>query len=174
MSVLLLDAQYQAVKIISTRRACVLLLNGDAEPVCDDIVAEFRSQRLWLEIPAVVRLDRLVKFASVTTPPWSKSGVLARDHYVCQFVTTTKAGHRMRCNERATTVDHVHPKAKGGANSWSNCVAACSGHNSFKGDRSLHELGWSLKSEPFAPKRSVHSMDTTKVPESWLPYLTHS
>lgn len=171
MSALLLDQNYQPVKVVSNRRACILLLQGEAEQVTEDIVAEFRSQRLWIEIPAVIRLDRLVKFASSTVPPWSKSGVLARDHHVCQFVTVTKNGMLHRCNEKATTVDHLHPKSQGGPNSWTNCVASCAPHNSFKGDRSLAEIGWTLKTQPYAPKRAVHQLDPKTVPQSWVPYL---
>lgn len=172
--VLLLDQNYQPVKTITVRRACVLILMGEAEPVSDDLVTEFRSQYVTIPIPAVLRLERLVKFASTTVPPWSKSGVLARDHHVCQFVTKTKQGRMVHCTEKATTIDHLRPKSDGGQNSWVNTVAACAPHNSFKGSRTLDELGWRLRSQPYAPVRSVHQLDPDLVPASWRPYLMAS
>lgn len=47
------------------------------------------------------------------------------------------------------TVDHIHPKSKGGWNHWLNYAAACPRCNTHKGDNSLlgHLLGVQLPSE---------------------------
>lgn len=45
----------------------------------------------------------------------------------------------------SNTVDHVLPLSRGGNNSYSNLVGACSACNSFKGDRLPKELRWIVR-----------------------------
>ena len=71
---------------------------------------------------------------------FSKKGVLRRDQYLCSF-----------CPAKATTVDHLFPRSKGGVSSWMNCVAACQPCNSRKRDMLLEESGLTLLSPPFDP-----------------------
>ena len=49
---------------------------------------------------------------------WSKSNIKLRDDYKCQY-----CGKRF--SPKSLTIDHVHPKSKGGKHSWTNSVAAC-------------------------------------------------
>jgi 5-methylcytosine-specific restriction endonuclease McrA len=57
---------------------------------------------------------------------WAKlsKAVVRRDGYVCAY-----------CGRRATTADHVVPKARGGTDDMSNLVAACRSCNGRKGVR---------------------------------------
>nr|WP_307720755.1 HNH endonuclease [Cellulomonas biazotea] len=55
----------------------------------------------------------------------------------------------------ADTVDHVHPRSRGGRHEWTNVVAACVRCNHRKADRLLHEIGWELPFAPRAPRWSV-------------------
>lgn len=50
--------------------------------------------------------------------------VLERDGYVCHW-----------CGKRATTADHVRPRAQGGTDQLSNLVASCRPCNLSRGDR---------------------------------------
>jgi 5-methylcytosine-specific restriction endonuclease McrA len=59
------------------------------------------------------------------------------------------------CEERGSTIDHVMPRSRGGDTSWENCVLMCQAHNSRKGDRSLEQLGWTLKQRPLAPAGTI-------------------
>lgn len=55
------------------------------------------------------------------------------------------------CGRRATTVDHVVPRSRGGADSWLNTVASCAEDNHRKADRTPEQAGMPLLREPFEP-----------------------
>lgn len=78
---------------------------------------------------------------------WSKRGVLARDDYRCGY-----------CGAYADTVDHIVPKARGGRDTWLNTVAACDRCNQAKGDRTLRELRWQLRTQPFEPSAATAAL----------------
>ena len=59
--------------------------------------------------------------------------ILERDNHVCAY-----------CGRRASTVDHIMPKAKGGDESDRNLVASCKGCNYAKNDRTMEECGMSF------------------------------
>lgn len=166
--ILLLDASYRPLRVIPVRRAVGLMIAGRAEGVADEFVS-MRSASSSVEVPVVLRLAY-----SVTIPfrrdevTCTRRGILARDGHVCQFVT--KSGP---CDATATTIDHVVPKAKGGEKmSWSNLVAACAKHNHQKADRNLSDMGWKLKTPPYAPKAQMRLLGARgEVPAAWEPFL---
>ena len=63
---------------------------------------------------------------------------------------TTAPARYCGCNGRDTTltIDHVTPVSKGGRNTWINLVTACMACNQRKGDKTLQQLGWKLRSVP--------------------------
>jgi hypothetical protein len=50
--------------------------------------------------------------------------------------------------QRGTTIDHVVPRSQGGTTTWENCVMACSPCNFKKADKTMEQLGWTLKKTP--------------------------
>jgi 5-methylcytosine-specific restriction endonuclease McrA len=140
--VLLLNATYEPLQLLSSRRAVLLLVDGRAEAVSTPSDPEVcRSASLTVEIPSVMRLQYVVKLPSrVRVPPLTRRSVLQRDNHSCAY-----------CSAEADTVDHVRPRSRGGKNEWSNVVAACRLCNFKKGDRLLEELGWRLRFDPRAP-----------------------
>jgi 5-methylcytosine-specific restriction endonuclease McrA len=46
----------------------------------------------------------------------------------------------------------VHPRARGGGDTWENLVAACVTCNNRKGDRRPEEVGMALAKAPKAPR----------------------
>jgi hypothetical protein len=161
--VLLLNATFEPLQLVSERRAVVLMLAGRAESiVTPDEPLVCRSAMLIVEIPAIVRLHEMVKIPiKVRTPPLTRRSLLLRDSYQCAY-----------CLEHADTIDHVVPKSRGGRHEWTNLVAACRRHNMQKGDRLLEELGWRLHFEPRAPDgpwwRWRHVPDPDPL---WAPFL---
>lgn len=93
-------------------------------------------------VPRVLRLRHpvVVPEPSRLARSFSKAGVLARDHHTCAY-----------CGRSATTVDHVVPRADGGATGWLNLVACCQRCNQRKGDRSLRQVGMVLQWFPYVP-----------------------
>lgn len=173
--VLVLDAAWQPDRIVSFERAVMLLWDGKAVAASDEIVTTMRSPSVSVDVPAVILLGQVAKWAfKRDMPVCTRSGVLARDQHICQFVIGDVACHRP-----ASTIDHLLPQSRGGAGlSWSNLVGACAPHNSAKADHTLEEMakshGWSLKREPFEPRRSIRLLNRVHahvIPESWLPFL---
>jgi 5-methylcytosine-specific restriction endonuclease McrA len=145
MAVLLLNASYAPLRVISLRRAIGLMVAGKAEVLAEGD-GQIRSVSLSFPMPAVVRLRYMVHVPFTATLPLSRQAVLVRDGRRCQFT---------HCERPASTVDHVVPKSRGGVHAWDNVVAACPRCNAKKGNRLLNELGWALRRRPVAPRGSV-------------------
>src|SRR5688572_21247593 len=139
---LLLNADYQPLRVLSARRAVMLILTGKAEAVESGTgSAVFRSASQQITVPAVVRLKTFVKVPFRATVPLTRAAVLARDHKTCQY-----------CFKHGDTIDHVVPRSRGGRHVWENVVTACKKCNAKKDDRMLSEIGWRLYNKPYAPK----------------------
>lgn len=166
MTVLLLNASFEPLRVVTVRRGLGLVLAGKADlivPVDGEYVRSTGGEKF--QVPAVIRLRRMVRVPFQATAPLSRRALLARDGHRCQV-----AG----CNRIGQTVDHVVPRSRGGAHEWSNVTLMCVRHNSQKGDRLLSELGWRLASEPRAPRGALVLLARAGLqaphPE-WAPYL---
>ena len=138
--VLLLNATFEPLAVVTAKRAVVLMLTGKAECVEAALEGAFHSECLTIPTPSVMRLSRYVRVPYRRPVPMTRAGILRRDGRRCAY-----------CTRRADTIDHVVPRSRGGTHSWENCVAACRLCNSRKADRLLDELGWSLRMKPIAP-----------------------
>jgi 5-methylcytosine-specific restriction endonuclease McrA len=161
--VLLLNATYEPLALVSDRRAVILVLGGRAEAVAfhpDGPV--FHSAHLSIEVPAIVRLSHMVRIPRwARTPPLTRRAVLRRDSGRCAY-----------CSAPADTVDHVVPRSRGGRHEWANVVAACKEDNLAKGDQLLSELGWALPFQPHAPDGHLWRLrHLSEVDPLWEPYL---
>ena len=136
---LLLNATYEPLCVVSSRRAIVLVLAEKAEPV-DSAADVVHAETLSLPVPVVVRLTRYVRVPYPASVPLSRRAVFTRDASTCVY-----------CGGSATSIDHVVPRSRGGTHTWDNVVAACRRCNHTKADRSLAELGWKLPSPPRTP-----------------------
>ncbi len=161
MFALLLNASFEPLRVIPARRALILLLSGKAESVAagDDPVV-FRSARNVIEVPAVVRLKYQVRIPYRATVPLSRTALLARDSKTCQY-----------CFKPGNTIDHVIPRARGGTHQWENVVAACTPCNAKKDDRLLEEIGWTLRTRPYAPRAWFYVVFKFQLDPAWVPYL---
>lgn len=158
---LLLNASWEPIRVVSARRAIQLIEAGKAEAL-ELSDGEFHAATITIKVPRVLRLVKQVKIPFRADVPLSRKALFARDNFECQFT---------HCSRKATTWDHVHPRSKGGAHSWTNLVAACKQCNSKKDDKLLKDLGWSLKRQPYAPKGWFYVVFRFEVDEAWMPYL---
>lgn len=157
---LVLNATYEPIGVVSSRRAVILALDEKVDVLADTgqcIV----SASLSLPIPSVVRLRYYVKVPYKRTAPLSRRAVFARDQGKCQY-----------CGKNAESIDHVIPRSKGGAHAWDNVVACCRRCNTYKGDRLLGHCSLELPRPPTAPTQYVWvKVAAGTVPSSWAPYL---
>lgn len=162
-SVLLLNATYEPLTAVSTRRAIVLVLAERADMLHENAGARpLHSAGLDVAVPSVIRLRTYVRVPYVATIPLSRGALMHRDGHRCAY-----------CGGRADTIDHVVPRSRGGGHHWENCVACCAPCNHRKADRLLSELGWTLRLTPIVPKgRAWRLLSTVKeVDPSWSLYL---
>lgn len=163
-SVLVLNASYEPLSVVSVRRALVLLLKEKAE-LLEAAEAVLRSEKEVFPWPLVIRLTYYVRIPRRLGFPVSRRTVLARDHYTCQY-----CGARPVRSE--LTLDHVLPRARGGETVWENVVAACRRCNQRKGSRTPEEAGMRLLSRPRRPRYLAFALLTeSRPPEVWEKYL---
>jgi 5-methylcytosine-specific restriction endonuclease McrA len=168
--VLLLNATYEPMRVITARRAVGLLLRGVAEGV-DGVAARLRTPSRTFEVPSVIRLRYYVNVPR-RGAIWSRRGVLQRDKYRCIYCGI-KVGERHRgrtLTKSDFTVEHLIPRCRDGGDTWGNTACACRWCNHRKGDRRPHEAGMRLLWEPKTPRVS-YLVVSGDVPASWRTYL---
>ncbi len=162
--VLVLNATYEPLNVVSVKRAIVLLLKEKAELV-EAAEARLRSENLTFPVPLVIRLVYFVKIPRRVTLPVTRRGVLSRDHYTCQYCGA--AGHYQEL-----TIDHVIPRSRGGKTTWENVTTACTGCNGHKGDRTPAEANMELRSRPRRPRYIViAALGNMEARQAWSKYM---
>ncbi len=163
--VLVLNASYEPLNIVSVKRAVVLLLKEKAE-VVEAAQSRLRAERMTLAWPLVIRLVTYVPLPRRLPLPLSRRTVLARDLYTCQYCGGQPGRGEL-------TVDHIVPRSRGGTTAWENVVAACGPCNRRKGNRTPEEANMKLLSTPARPRFiAVVLLGEAQGHEAWYKYLT--
>lgn len=172
-SVLALNRNFQAVQVISVRRAFCLLVKDLAEIVhvdgghfssytfgswldfCqmklelgerDEFEDWIKSVNFEIQAPRVVRL-LTYEHVPRNSVKFNRRNIFLRDGHRCQYCGKRYSSPRL-------SLDHVLPKSRGGADTWENIVCACLKCNVDKGGRTPAEAGMKLLQKPVKPKRS--------------------
>ncbi|MDQ1578174.1 MAG: hypothetical protein QOE21_861 [Microbacteriaceae bacterium] len=140
MRTLVLNAGFEPLAVVSFKRALVLVMNQKAPIVASDAEHPVYGLSGAWDRPSVILLTRYVRIPNTRLIPVSRRGVVRREGQ--------RGGY---CGGAATTIDHVQPRSRGGEDSWENLVACCLRCNNKKGDRTPHEMGWSLRVHPRPP-----------------------
>lgn len=140
--VLVLNASYEPLSLVSVRRAMVLLLREKAE-LLEATETLLRSSNRAYPVPLVIRLVHYVRLPHRKVPP-TRAAVMLRDGYTCQYCGTAPGRHWL-------TVDHVLPRSRGGRHDWDNLVTACTRCNQKKGSSTPEEADMPLHRKPFEP-----------------------
>jgi 5-methylcytosine-specific restriction endonuclease McrA len=157
---LVLNASFEPLCVVSTRRALMLVLDDKAEIVVPTDRC-FRSERQSWPEPSIVRLSHYVKVPYEARVALNRRAVFVRDGHCCQY-----------CNAPAENIDHVIPRSKGGPHTWENVVAACRPCNARKQDHFLHETNMRLRRSPRAPRERIWILAAVgSVRPDWEPYL---
>jgi 5-methylcytosine-specific restriction endonuclease McrA len=142
-SVIILNAGYEFIGLVSWQRAMALLLTGKVE-VIKESSRIVRTVSRSFRVPAVIRLIKFIRQIYRREVPFSRKNVLIRDGFACQY-----------CGREHTsgdlTIDHVIPKVQGGSNDWGNVVACCRSCNVKKGGQTPRQAGMHLVRKPFKP-----------------------
>ncbi|BDV31280.1 HNH endonuclease [Microbacterium terricola] len=161
MRTLVLNAGYEPLAVVSFKRALVLVMNEKAT-----VVEHIDGRPVWgasaaYERPAVILLTRYVRIPGGRHVPVTRRGVLRRDAHRCGY-----------CGKTASTIDHILPRSRGGADTWENLVACCLRCNNVKGDRTPQEMGWELHLIPRPPHGVQWTVRGTERAEpAWERYL---
>ncbi|HVM09247.1 MAG TPA: HNH endonuclease [Acidimicrobiales bacterium] len=157
---LVLNATYEPLCVVATKRALVLVIDDKAELVADTGRA-FHSARAAFAEPSIVRLLAYVKVPYRNRVALNRRAIFLRDNHRCQY-----------CGAAAENIDHVVPRSRGGTHSWENVVAACRPCNARKEDRFLHETHMRLRRSPAAPiGRAWMLLAMGGLRPEWEPYL---
>ena len=140
--VLVLNFTYEALNITNFQRAVKLIFSGKAEVVHrhDRVLC---SPSYEMKMPSIIRMLYYIK-RPMQKVALTKKNILLRDDYTCQYCGVRR--------ERLMTVDHVHPKSKGGPSTWENLVCACMYCNNRKNNRTPEHANMALKRKPKQPK----------------------
>ena len=161
-NVLVLNSTYEPLNVCSARRALVLLLKEKAE-VVEASTSAYRSERIVLTLPHVIRLRTYIHVPRRNGARLTRRAVFARDRHRCQYCGS----------DRHLTVDHVVPRSKGGGDTWDNVVTSCAACNRKKGDRLPHHVGFLLPHAPRPPDMAAFVyLHVDRVHDSWVPYLS--
>lgn len=146
---LCLNASFEPLRLMSAKRALRLVYQGKADLVEQHETTVYRSERASMALPVVIRLKKFVKVPLFARRKVTNQFLFARDNYTCQYCGRheSQLGPREGLNR-----DHVTPKSKGGANTWTNCVTSCDSCNQKKDSKSVQEAGMKLRKTPVVPQ----------------------
>jgi 5-methylcytosine-specific restriction endonuclease McrA len=171
MAILLLNASYEPLRVVSERDAVGYMLDQKVVPATDAVGARLRTPSTIFEVPSILRLKHYVNVPH-RKAAWTRRGVLDRDAYTCIYCGATlgdiKKGRRL--TRRDMELEHIKPVSRGGGNTWSNTACACHYCNQRKGNREPHEAGMRLLWEPKTP-RTNYVVASGEVPKEWRIYL---
>lgn len=164
MPVLLLNATYEPMHVVSLRRAVALMLQERAQLV-EASERMLRSPAMAMPEPSVIRLCRVVRTPRRWSVPLSRAAILARDGYTCLYCGDQPGLCRL-------TVDHVLPVSRGGAWAWTNLATACLACNAAKGCRTPEEASMILLRQPGKPHfTQLALLGSAQQNPVWQPYL---
>ncbi|HEV7590246.1 MAG TPA: HNH endonuclease [Longimicrobium sp.] len=150
---LVISPGYLPLGTVTVQRAVQLYVDGKAEIERAHPTRRFRSMKLTVPAPRVLRLRADVRLPArlfgAAPLGGSNHNLFDRDGRRCLYCGRTEgqvrhAGYRL-------TRDHVMPLSRGGRDVWRNVATACEPCNNAKADRTPDEAGMPLLDEPRTP-----------------------
>lgn len=182
LPVLLLNRYYVPIRVVTVRRALVLLYSGHAQAL--EGTGELYDFAQWSQLQpgadddtiqlvhGVLRAPRVLHLANYDRVPQlairlTRQNLMLRDQYQCQY-----CGKRPGPSE--LNLDHVIPRSRGGIDSWENLVVSCRPCNLKKGKLTPREAGMHLRRPPTTPRLSYAALllqGMTPPFSEWDPFL---
>lgn len=163
--VLLLNQSYEPLTVCNVKKAIILMYLRKAELIDTKNSMELHSVSQTFSWPSVIRLKEYINV------PYKKillnrKNIFKRDNHKCAYCGR---------GDLPLTVDHIIPKARGGADVWENLVAACLKCNNKKGNRTPEEAEMELRIKPYHPNHIMYIKNVVgRVDATWKKYLFHS
>ena len=161
--VLVLNATYEPLSVVSQPRAVHLILSDKAEVIESD-EAPIRSQHVSFPAPLVIKLQYYVRIPHNLPMPLSRRAVFLRDSYTCQYCA-------VQPGKEYLTIDHILPRSRGGRTEWENIVTSCAACNRKKSNRTPEEANLKLMYPPTRPRFWAMAMMMGPGNEVWRKYL---
>jgi len=185
-SVLLLNADYTVLEIISWQKAVSLLYREKVRVVENYADRFLRSSSIVLEFPAVVARVKYVRPRKALR--LNRKSLLARDQYTCQYCGFRPRKSSGNPDLEQLTLDHVVPRSQAingwvsvpwhpervRTTSWWNLLTACQPCNSNKAALSLKDSGLAMRKKPRPPtplEIAWIALFKYEVPDEWKFYL---
>ncbi|GAB2190953.1 HNH endonuclease [Sessilibacter sp. MAH2] len=111
--------------------------------------SRFSGMQSFMELPAIIACNGKRVNRSHVVPPLTNRALFSRDNYQCMY-----CGNHFRLEELSR--DHIVPVSRGGADSWTNVVAACKRCNQRKSNHLLSEISMELLALPFRPNTAEY------------------
>ena len=145
-----LNATYEPITIVSSKRALILYLEGKAMIVEEHPELVVRSPSQTFPVPTSIVLKHFVKGRMVfrTKALLTQRNLFIRDQYTCQYCGRSK--QQIKSSEFLTR-DHVIPRHVGGRDIWENVVTCCNSCNNKKAYHLLEDINMTLLKIPTAP-----------------------
>jgi len=167
LRVLLLNASYEPLKLVTWKRALILYFQEKVE-VVEQYDVYVHSSFHRFQVPCIIRLKDFVKRRHRLQATFSRSNIFRRDAQTCQYCYQI-------FTEKDLTLDHVIPVSRGGKKTWENIVTACMKCNQKKANKTPQEARMKLLSQPQMPRwqpEIAHEKMRLTFPESWSNYLS--
>jgi len=179
---LVLNRSWSAIATTTVREALSMLFTGAARAIEPETyqIHEFdswaslapepdepcvRTVSLRLRVPEVIVLST---FNGMPRPraTFSRRNLFRRDRNRCQY-----CGARPGTPE--LTIDHVHPRSRGGQSSWENCVLACVPCNRRKANRTPEEAQMRLLAAAREPAWSpIMEVPLGSLRQTWRAFVS--
>lgn len=165
-----LNSAWQVIGECSVEEAILQMFAGAATGMCINSENEYFPMKLddWLKLPLrdgidsgihtsriIVREPRVIICVNYSKVPRKRpklnlKGIAQREGNKCAYTGEILPKERQ-------SIDHIIPRSKGGAHSWSNCVLAAKEINHAKGNKSNEAVGLHLLKKPSTPMETIPS-----------------
>jgi hypothetical protein len=163
-NVLLLDRDYQVIRIIHWQKAVSLYCGMKAvAPFGYSHVYRIKSLDGDFLLPSALILDSRVDIPYHHIRPTRKN-IFRRDGLICQYT-----GKQLSFSD--ASIDHILPQSRGGKDTWENMVTCEKRLNQRKGDRTPKEARLELLRTPRKPTRAELVLGAYRNVEPWKQFL---
>jgi len=192
-SVLVLNADFAPLHVVSWERAVCLILAEKVNVICEAAGKVIRSANFEMAWPSVVAVKEYVSDGGRVR--YKRANVFARDRYACVYCGIRPLRRDGSPATHKLTLDHVVPRSRSfevrrgterrvlvklpwsghkvPVTGWDNVVTACKPCNHAKGDKTPEEAGFlpQRPSQPNARESLRIILQKQGLPEDWQQFV---